>query len=467
MKIIEFFTSIQETYFRGDLLEVELLEEREVSTGGLPVGGISANELRVRLVNANRKFDIFNLQSPLGGLLRPNRRLRAWLGVNNEWVPLGTFWSIEWDTPDHAPEAIVSARDRLELLRKTTYRTGVLQQNVSLATLFTQVFQDAGLQPTEYAIDTALQQMAVPWAWIPVTSHREALRLLAEAALAVVYMDRDNVVQVRRVEDVPQSAVLTITRDEYFPPLQTPSRQHETANEIAVTMQEFVPVQTAEEVYRATMQLPAGTSQTIVLSYTKQPVLNPSAAFARAPSGVTISSARYFATGAEVTVQVAAQHGDAGGSLDGWTVQGVTVDTAFGNPAPSLKAVGGSYAAKDIGAGPNMTIEFDAYVIPKGSALCNFYFCCDANGAGQMFRLDSRTGGISGVAATQSWTQWSGPPGGPRPVSAGAWHHVKLVLGATTGEAFVDGTSFGTFTLANRGGYIGVHGDASGATGGY
>jgi hypothetical protein len=34
----------------------------------------------------------------------------------DEWVPLGTFWSLDWDSPDDTLEATVTARDRMELL---------------------------------------------------------------------------------------------------------------------------------------------------------------------------------------------------------------------------------------------------------------------------------------------------------------------------------------------------------------
>lgn len=80
-KIYEFFTSIQETYYRGDIVEIRLLEEREASQGSLPVGNISANEITIRLANEGDKFDVTNSNSPLAGLLKPNRRIRAWLGA--------------------------------------------------------------------------------------------------------------------------------------------------------------------------------------------------------------------------------------------------------------------------------------------------------------------------------------------------------------------------------------------------
>lgn len=86
-KIVEFFTSVQETYLSGDLVSVRLLEEREASQGSLPVGNITANEISIRLANEGGKFDVTNRQSPLWGLLKPNRRIKVWLGTNS-WLPI-------------------------------------------------------------------------------------------------------------------------------------------------------------------------------------------------------------------------------------------------------------------------------------------------------------------------------------------------------------------------------------------
>jgi hypothetical protein len=84
-KVLEFFTSIQETYLTGDLISFNLLEELEASQGSLPVGNISANEVTIALSNRTRKFDLDNEQSPLFRLLKPNRRIRVWLGIEG-WI---------------------------------------------------------------------------------------------------------------------------------------------------------------------------------------------------------------------------------------------------------------------------------------------------------------------------------------------------------------------------------------------
>ena len=94
-KIIEFFTSIRETYETGDLVNLRLLEEREASQGSLPVGNISSNEITLALNNEDKKFDVDNEQSPLKNLLKPNRRIQVWLGAEIEktW---GTIKTKTW-----------------------------------------------------------------------------------------------------------------------------------------------------------------------------------------------------------------------------------------------------------------------------------------------------------------------------------------------------------------------------------
>lgn len=130
-KIVEFYTSVQEIYEGDDVLLINLTEERDVSDGSLPIGNISANEIEVRLNNIDRKFDAGNVESPLYQLLKPNRRLKAELGLelpdeSIEYVPLFLGWTQDWQVPEGEAWAHTTARDRLELLRKTTYSDSIV-----------------------------------------------------------------------------------------------------------------------------------------------------------------------------------------------------------------------------------------------------------------------------------------------------------------------------------------------------
>lgn len=512
-KILEFFTSIQETYEGDDVLLIRLLEEREVSQGSLPVGNISANEIDIRLSNETRKFDAGNTQSPLYQLLKQNRRIRAWLGTGEQgdeallddfsdpqksqalwevqtyggngaqqyasgesiltpeqglinsvtmrahgsfrsvkvraklesdgvnptryldicigsgpivdtddgtdqkwwhtalaygyvlglqtegasnglvlsrrdgpgvkrvalgygqapadwttqyhdyeiqiyeggvrflvdgavvgdfkdtrysagdilisqgeylsgagailhvdsvhaatgvqWVPLGTFWSGDWSAPEDGVYAQTTGRDRLELLRKSTYSTSTVQVNKTLYDLAVTVLQDAGLKPEEYWVDTELQQYTVPYAYFEPMSHREALRLIAEACLGQVYCDRNGVVRVEGPSFLVSKTTsdLTLTADDYFRK-DNPVKWSEIANYVEVETQPLRPVATAQEVYRSNEPVPiaAGERKTITAYYNEVPCIEATASLEGAPSGCVIESVTYYAWGAEVKV---------------------------------------------------------------------------------------------------------------------------------------------------------------------
>jgi hypothetical protein len=308
-KIIEFFTSIREIYETGDLISIRLLEEREASQGSLPVGNISANEIALVLNNESKKFDLDNENSPLKNLLKPNRRIQVWLGTETSsgevWVPLGTFWSLDWDSPDDSLEATVTARDRMELLRKGTYQTSQVLTNKSLYELAEIVLQDAGLMPDEYIIDTALQNIVVPYSWFNPVSHREALRLIAEAGLAAAFQNRDGKIQIESFLISGDEPVLEITEDDYFPPLRAPSRQDQVANEVIVDTQPLRPATTPEEVYRSNepITIPASTTKTITAFYNKTPVIEAAAYLDNPPSGVSIVDVAYYGWGASVKIR--------------------------------------------------------------------------------------------------------------------------------------------------------------------
>jgi hypothetical protein len=308
-KIIEFFTSIREVYETGDLVSIRLLEEREASQGSLPVGNISSNEITLALNNEDKKFDIDNENSPLKNLLKPNRRIQVWLGTETssgeEWVPLGTFWSLDWDSPDDTLEATVTARDRMELLRKGTYQTSQVQQNKSLYELAELVLQDAGLNSSEYVIDTDLQNIVVPYAWFNPMSHREALRQIAEAGLAAAFQNRNGKIQIESFLLSVDEPVLEITEDDYFPPLRAPSRQDQVANEIIVDTQPLRPATTAEEVYRSNepITIPGNSTKTITAFFNEPPVIEAAAYLDNPPSGVSIVDVTYYGWGASVKIQ--------------------------------------------------------------------------------------------------------------------------------------------------------------------
>lgn len=200
-KIAQFFTSLQQIYYseNGDLVSVRVLEEREYEAATIPQGDVSSSEITIRLNNINDRFSPGNWESELYGMLKNNRAITAWLGVDmipsgaRRWYPLGTFFSRDWFAPEDEPWAEVKGLDMLDRLRITEFSTSTVYENITLYDLAVTVMTDAGLTSADWEIDAALDGAAyiIPFAWFDRMSHREALRRIAAGALGQCYCNRN------------------------------------------------------------------------------------------------------------------------------------------------------------------------------------------------------------------------------------------------------------------------------------
>lgn len=320
-KITEFFTSIQETYLENDIISINLLEERELSHGSLPVGNISSNEIEIKLNNSTRKFDTGNKASPLYGLVKANRKIKAWIGTESELIPLGVFWAKDWTVPEDGTIATVVGRDRLNRLNETMYTTSTVQINKSMYELAQMILTDAGIPADLYWLDEELKEYKVPYAYFTPQSHREALRKIAEACLGQVYCDRYGVIRfegpsftLNRIEAVKRTVFLQaefpaetelveaygISPLDYFKK-NNPSRHSHVANSIIVEVQPLS-VGDEEEIYRSSepISINANEIKTITLHFNNVPCMDVDITIQG--SGQIVDS-KIYAWGAEVTVQ--------------------------------------------------------------------------------------------------------------------------------------------------------------------
>jgi hypothetical protein len=145
--------------------------------------------------------------------------------------------------------------------------------------------------------------------------------------------------------------------------------------------------------------------------------------------------------------------------------------TAVGDPIPSYKCYSskGYYMYKNINLAAGAIITFN--VVTNG--LGNFYFLTDSNGAGQMYRIDTRANNPGGFATTTSWTSWTSPSSG-FVFSSFVYYKFTIILSGNSAILYYNqtanasptgfGTLLGTYTITNKGGYIGLVGDDLGST---
>lgn len=202
-KILQFYTLVKRVYDGDDIVSLRLLEEMDYTNGSLPIGNISANEIDLELQNIDDDYFPGNTLSVYHTFLKVGRKIEVELGfvlpdLSTEYVALGTFFSSDWQAQELGTTASTSARDRLELLRKTTFSTSVLYANKTLYELAETVLEDAKLSmiDLEWNIDSELQDYIIPYAWFPKKSHRDTIRDIVEACMGYAYMDRYDVLQI-------------------------------------------------------------------------------------------------------------------------------------------------------------------------------------------------------------------------------------------------------------------------------
>ena len=198
-RLLDIGTSVREVYTRDDLYSVSWLTELHYFDGNIPIGSISSNEVNISLVNANDKFDPLNTESPVATELKRNRRVQVEFGIEEipgriRWFQAGIFYTVNWSVDSLAQEARVLARDRLELLAQTQMMLPI-QINQTIAQLATTVLTDYGLTPSEFMVDSTLDDI-IPVAWFGRGSHKDALRKIAQNSLANVYVDANEVIHV-------------------------------------------------------------------------------------------------------------------------------------------------------------------------------------------------------------------------------------------------------------------------------
>jgi hypothetical protein len=197
---IPIFSTIQ--YGSSDLVSMELLEELSYNDDIKMLGGISANELTVKIDNSAKSFYFNNPDSLVANQLKKNRKVEAWLGTIfsgiEEWHKLGTFWVYSWEVPTNSIYASVVAFDTIALLGKGKFYKHTVYENYSIGDLVEIILDTAKETMTfiEYNIADALYDITIPLAWFKNDTYLAALSRLASSYPFDVYCDRAGVIQV-------------------------------------------------------------------------------------------------------------------------------------------------------------------------------------------------------------------------------------------------------------------------------
>ncbi|MMZ45255.1 hypothetical protein D3C76_334180 [compost metagenome] len=306
VKLTELFTAFKETYYNEQIESIRILDEVGYTTGQLPIGNISANEVDITIMNEDRRFDLTNTDSPLYGYIKRNRKVKVWLGAiigedqENilEWVEMGTYWTTSWDIASANLTASLVARDRLDQLTQTEFWSSKVYVNQSLHALFTLILADAGLISSEYEIDNSLHSIIIPYAWFDKMTHRDALAHLASCAVIQIFTTKKGVIRVNLDLDATPTVIALYDDDSNVYSAQYPMAVGEQVNSISVS---YAPYAVGTEVdvltYNSSIVLKAGESYSVDLMFDTSPVMDVTSVNMDGATGITLQSYEAYAWG--------------------------------------------------------------------------------------------------------------------------------------------------------------------------
>ncbi|WP_201319134.1 hypothetical protein [Paenibacillus sp. EPM92] len=340
-KVLECYTGVKETYDADRLIDIDLLEEQVFDDSTLPIGNVSSNEIDIRLDNTDKHFDPRNSSSPLYGQLKKNRKVKPFLGVdqngdgNITYYPLGVFYTTEWRAPTNEIYAELTARDRLELMRQKDFTKSQVYINQNLYDMAEIVFQDFGLSSREYWIDPALKSIIVPYMWFDRVSHREALSQIAEAGLARLYCARNGIVRLE-TQRTTGAAIFDFRDDETIFNADYPLAGGQTTNYVEVESLPRAPGP-VETILQSSdvLSIPAGGTLKQVYKFNFIPCVNVSSPLVSSDAGVSVVSHEVYAWGMEITYSNA---NASSANVTAVTVSGQKLDVAGASVATSQDA---------------------------------------------------------------------------------------------------------------------------------
>lgn len=257
-----------------------------------------------------------NTDSLFYSLLRPNRRIKAYLGFilpngAYEYATIGTFWSNDWIVKDDTLELLTNGRDRLGVLQDKIYDGSVLWEAETLYDIADDVLSYAKahipMPDLSWSIDSSLSAITVPYAYFDKISYFEVLELISKLCIGQCYMSKDDVLILSSYTSNTTSAAYDalITKDDYFNITQD-MNYLEVKNKINVSYKKYE-LLSLTEIYRSSEAITIAASETldpIIIEYSN-PVKGGSASIVEQTGGVSVSiiDDEYYSWGAIITCQ--------------------------------------------------------------------------------------------------------------------------------------------------------------------
>jgi len=182
-------------YDREKIISIHIVEEMSVVSETVP-----SNELRLVMDNTEGDFSFLTLADS-DKIVSKRIKFDVEFGIelpdqSVEWIPMGTYYLVEWQNQTGSLTVSMTARDNFDMLSQTKYT--VPDTSETLYDLAVDILENAGI--TNYNIDTSLSDLS--GMFTEDLDSRQALQMIAIAAKSVVWQDRYGIIQIKPLDKI-------------------------------------------------------------------------------------------------------------------------------------------------------------------------------------------------------------------------------------------------------------------------
>jgi hypothetical protein len=254
VKLAEVIFGIVQNFDRASTTEGSILYDISPTAINLP-----ASELVIKIDNSDRKYNMSN-PNGLYSYLQQSQPLDVWLGVGDsrnaiEYVKMGRFFYSSSEAEDDALTAQITAYDPFYQLDKSPCRIGTTG-TWTVSAAVAAVIADSDLNIAT-SIPVAISSRSIRKCIPSDATHREALRLIVQAATCTCYFNRDGVLVFSEI--AAGSAVDTLDSNHMSKPAKISIA--ERVNTVKLTVRDVYAG--TESIYTATNIMSGETTQVI------------------------------------------------------------------------------------------------------------------------------------------------------------------------------------------------------------
>ena len=191
VRVCEVIFGIIQTFDKDNLSELTILNELSPDMSSLP-----SNEMTVTIENIEKKYNMIN-PTGLYKYLQEGQALDVNIGVgetgNIEQINTGKYYFTKSSSEDSSMTAQITANDRFHTLDGSMCRIGATGTWTTLEAL-NAVILDSGLD-ISVDIPSVIANRIIKKCIPQETSHRQAIRMIAQASMSVCYFTRDDVLR--------------------------------------------------------------------------------------------------------------------------------------------------------------------------------------------------------------------------------------------------------------------------------